>query len=331
MNEEFRHDLPTLPTREEVEAMCAAQALERACGMFNVKSANQTLQDAALRPNPVQLSKSLVYEGETCCMYGDTNVGKSAWGYQMASDIAATRKVLYFDFELSDKQFQLRYSDEDGNLHEFPPLLYRVDINPEALDVEKDFEDVVIKNIEEIALAIEAKVVFIDNLTWLCNASEKGEAAGILMKQLLSLKIKYGWTLIVIAHTPKRNMTSPITQNDLAGSKRLINLFDSAFAIGMSAKDPHLRYVKQIKIRSGELEYHAEHVIVYCLEKVGAFLQFTFMGYATEKEHLKEQSKDEKVALKEAIIQLQSEGKNYRQISAELGISPASISRILNK
>ena len=331
MNEELRHDLPALPTPEEAKAMGEAQALERACGMFNVKSANQTLHDAALRPNPVQLWKSLVYEGETCCMYGDTNVGKSAWGYQMGSDIAATRKVLYFDFELSDKQFQLRYSDENGNLHKFPDNLYRVDINPEALEVGKDFESAVVKNIEDIALAIDAKVVIIDNVTWLCNQAEKGEAAGALMKSLLALKIKYGWTLIVIAHTPKRSLNNQISQNDLAGSKRLINLFDSAFAIGMSAKDPHLRYIKQIKIRSGELEYHAENVLVYCLEKVGAFLQFTFMGYATEKEHLKEQSKDEKVALKEAIIQLQSEGKNYRQISTELGISPASISRILNK
>ena len=332
MNDEFRHDLPPIPTTpEEIRAMEERQALENACGMFNVKSANQTLQDAALRPNPVQLWKSLVYEGETCCMYGDSNVGKSVLGYQMASDIAATRKVLYFDFELSDKQFQLRYSDENGKLHEFPALLYRVEINPETLEVGQDFEDVVIKNIEDIALAIDAKVIVVDNVTWLCNQSEKAEKAGVLMKSLLALKIKYGWTLVVVAHSPKRNMTSCITQNDLAGSKRLINLFDSAFAIGMSAKDPHLRYVKQIKIRSGELEYHAENVLVYCLEKVGAFLQFTFMGYSTEREHLKEQSNDEKVALKDSIIQLQSEGKTYKQISTELGISPATISRILNK
>ena len=42
-----------------------------------------------------------------------------------------------------------------------------------------------------------------------------------------------------------------ITSNDLAGSKRLYNFFDSVFAIGKSAQDGGLRYVKQLKVRYG--------------------------------------------------------------------------------
>ena len=324
-------NLPKLPTPEEVDAQMEAQAFQNACGMFNVKSANQTLEEAAQRPNPVQLWLSLWYEHETCCVFADSNVGKSVYVIQMASEIAKKYKVLYFDFELSDKQFQLRYSDEDGNLYKFPEGLFRVDINPEALDVGLDFEDTIIRNIEQIALYVEASVIIIDNLTWLCNASEKGEAAGSFMKSLLGLKIKYGWSLLVIAHTPKRALTNPITQNDLAGSKKLFNLFDSAFSIGMSAKDSNLRYVKQLKIRSGTLEYHAENVMVYEIEKTGSFLHFAFRGYATEKEHLKEIDKKEEIALKEAIIQLQSEGKTQREIGKELGISASKVCRILKK
>lgn len=318
--------LPNLITLEELKDQEKGK-----CGMFNIKTANQTLQDAALRPNPVQLWLSLWYEHETCCLFADSNVGKSVYAVQMASEIAKRQKVLYFDFELSDKQFQLRYSDDAGLLYDFPADLYRIDINPEALEVGKDFEDIVIQNIEQTALKVGAEIVIIDNLTWLCNASEKGEAAGTLMKSLLGLKIKYGWSLLVIAHTPKRNLANPITQNDLAGSKKLFNLFDSAFSIGLSAKDAGLRYIKQLKIRSGTLEYHSENVIVCSIEKTGAFLHFSTMGFATEKEHLKEIGNKEEIALKDAIIQLQGEGKTYREIALELGISPAKVCRILKK
>ena len=62
---------------------------------------------------------------------------------------------------------------------------------------------------------------------------------------------------------PKRDLSSPITQNHLAGSKKLYNFFDSVFAIGMSAKDNRLRYIKQVKVRAGAFKYDASNVLVY--------------------------------------------------------------------
>ena len=59
------------------------------CGLFNIKTANQTLHDASLRPNPVQLWFSLWYEHETCCLFADSNIGKSVYSVQMASEIAS--------------------------------------------------------------------------------------------------------------------------------------------------------------------------------------------------------------------------------------------------
>ena len=76
-------------------------------GMFNIKSANKTMIEAAKRPNPKSLYKTFWYEGETCCLFADTNLGKSILAVQIASEIAVNEIVLYFDFELSDKQFQL--------------------------------------------------------------------------------------------------------------------------------------------------------------------------------------------------------------------------------
>ena len=79
---------------------------------------------------------------------------------------------------------------------------------------------------------------------------EKGDAAGRLMIQLNNLKKRYGLSILVLAHTPKRSLDCPITSNDLAGSKRLYNFFDSVFVIGKSALDGGLRYVKQLAAQS---------------------------------------------------------------------------------
>ena len=86
-----------------------AENIPAQSGMFSVKTANLTIQEAANRPNPVPLWLTLWYQGEVCCLFADSNLGKSIYAVQIAAAIAEERKVLYFDFELSDKQFQLRY------------------------------------------------------------------------------------------------------------------------------------------------------------------------------------------------------------------------------
>ena len=52
-----------------------------------------------------------------------------------------------------------------------------------------------------------------------------------------ALKSKYGLSILVLAHTPKRDSGKPLGRNDLQGSKMIINFCDSAFAIGESAKN----------------------------------------------------------------------------------------------
>ena len=74
-------------------------------GMFTVKTANRTIKEAALRPNPNALWLTLWYEGEVCCLFSDSNLGKSIYAVQIATSIAEKQRVLYFDFELSDQRF----------------------------------------------------------------------------------------------------------------------------------------------------------------------------------------------------------------------------------
>lgn len=305
----------------------AAEMSER-IGIFTVKTANRTIREAALRPNLDALWLTLWYEGEVCCLFSDSNLGKSIYAVQIATSIAKKQKVLYFDFELSDKQFQLRYSDEANNLNQFPDNLYRVEINRDSLDA-VNFEEAVIGNIEQTAIKLGAKVLIIDNLTYLCVASEKGDAAGTLMLRLMALKRKYGLSMLILAHTPKRCLSNPITQNDLAGSKKLYNFFDSVFAIGKSAKNSSVRYIKQLKVRYGNYTYDADNVIVCVIEKVGTFLQFVDIGYAVEKEHLKEPSEKDSTQEKETIKRMVAEGKTYRVIASELGVTLGKVQRAL--
>ena len=88
-------------------------------GMLSVRSVNKTLQDASSRPNPRDLYWGLWHEGETGCLFADSGTGKSILAVQMGMEIAETDKVLYIDCELSDKQFQLRYTSEEEELAEF--------------------------------------------------------------------------------------------------------------------------------------------------------------------------------------------------------------------
>jgi uncharacterized protein YerC len=302
-------------------------------GMFKIMTANGTIKEAAMVANPKSLYLSFWYEGEVCCLFADCNLGKSILAVQIANEISKTEKVLYFDFELSNKQFQLRYSDEQSNLYTFPDNLFRVSIDRDSMDMNdlSNFEDAIIKDIEDTITSTDAKVAIIDNLTYLCLQAEKGDAAGSLMFKLMALKRKYGLSLLILSHTPKRPMTAPITQNDLAGSKRLMNFFDSAFAIGRSAKDENLRYLKQIKCRYGSFQYDGDNVIICSIEKVGTFLQFINQGYSTEREHLKELSDRDANGMTEKVKELISQGKTYRQVATEMGISLAKVQRLLKK
>ena len=299
-------------------------------GMFTIRTANRTIAEAAMRPNPRQLYQELWYEGEVCCLFSDSNLGKSIYAVQMADTIATLRPVLLVDCELTDKQFQMRYTDIDtGVMHIFPELLYRAEINPNTLDV-KDYETKIFHHIEAAAQHMKCNIIIIDNLTYLCNSSDKGVDAGLFMMKLMNLKKKYGWSLLIIAHTPKRSLMSPITQNDLAGSKKLYNFFDSVFAIGKSAKDSRLRYVKQLKVRAGEFRYDSSNVIVYEIEKTDGFVHFEFKEFSNEKEHLKERTEKEITSTHRNVHELKSQGKSTREIAAYLGLSKSKVDRLIH-
>jgi len=171
----------------------------------------------------------------------------------------------------------------------------------------------------------------VDNITFLLNDSEKGESAGAFMKKILYLKRLYGLTLVIVGHSPKREPRTPMTQNDLAGSAKLINFFDAGIAIGRSAKDPTWRYVKQVKVRTGEYRYDSDNVILYKLQQIQGYTQFVFQDYVQESTQLREKNEFTEAEDLQELIDLKAQNKTVRQIADETGFSPTTVHRKLKK
>jgi RecA-family ATPase len=311
-------------------------------GLLIVKPANQWIKESSSRPQPNMLFSEFWSENEVCILFADTNTGKSILSVQIADSLSKGRKipgfknetssqiVLLCDFELSDKQFETRYSINYKNHYQFSDNLKRIEINPNAeLMQHKTFEEYLFESLQQTISETGAKILIVDNITYLRNATETAKDALPLMKSLKALKAKFNLSILALAHTPKRDFTKPITRNDLQGSKMLINFCDSAFTIGESQEDKSLRYLKQIKARNTEIIYDTENVALCQLSKPDNFLMFEFVNFGTERDHLKQQTDNDRENLREKAANLNQQGKSYREIGRELGISHMKVQRLI--
>ena len=268
---------------------------------FKAMSANDTIKDASNVKQPRKLWGEYWIENEVCCLFADSNLGKSILAVQIADHVAnllhGAKTVLYYDFELSRKQFEMRYYDNESKEHyHFNDGLIRVELDTEKV---KDYcksndatlDGLLLQGIENNIVQYNAAAVIVDNISWLVNMRSASSLAGKLMMRLCELKRKYGISILILAHTPKRNLTRPITQNDLSGTKNLVNFFDSMFAVGKCAANPSARYVKQIKVRSGAFKNDSNHVEVCTIAKENGFLHFKHVGYATEMDQLSDNTR----------------------------------------
>ena len=299
-------------------------------GALLLRTANDVIEEGRKKEDPKALYSCFWNEGEIACLFADSNVGKSILSVQIADEITRNlnRKVHYYDFELSEKQFQLRYTDETtGESHRFSNLLKIAHVSESMIS--ENFENQIIDTIENGAVGDDCSIIIIDNISALNNHLETGEAAGQLMLRLMDLKHRLNLSVLVIAHTPKRDMTQPITQNDLAGSKRLFNFFDSVFSMGKSAVDSGIRYIKQIKSRNGRIIYDTQSVLIGELEKEATMPKFVASGTVNEYSLLKVADTTSQSVRQDRVAALSGKGKSCREISEELGISKSAVSRIL--
>src|SRR5262245_27939980 len=157
--------------------------------IFEIKTANEWLAGSKERPTPKMLFGECWLEGELAILFADTGKGKSLLAVQIAESIAKgfsvapmkmtakPQKVLYFDFELTAKQFEMRYAKEPGKggngqltgHYKFSDNFSRVEVKMEA-SVPKGFytfENYLRHSIERVVKETGATVLIIDNITYL--------------------------------------------------------------------------------------------------------------------------------------------------------------------
>jgi hypothetical protein len=312
---------------------------------FIIKPAGTWLQTASKTPPAKMLFDRFWFEEELCILFADTNAGKSILAVQIGDSIsrgehisgfeteAAPATVLYFDFELTDKQFETRYYQPGYGEYKFSPDFLRAVFNASSKRARKfsSFQEYISNELENAIINTKAKVLIIDNLTCLRYDTYAITGALNLIHCLQALKSRYGLSILVLAHTPKRNPLKPITQNDLQGSKMLINFCDSAFAIGKSQSVPGLRYVKQIKQRSTCETYGAEKVCLCNIVKHYNFLQFEFAGHDHEAAHLASYTEQHRKSNEARIAELNLQGLSIRQIAARINVSTTTVFRVLKR
>lgn len=288
---------------------------------FYVRAMNKCLLRAKQLPPLVTLFPNIVLEGDLCIIFGQSGIGKTIFAMQVARKIAADgRRVLYLDFEMSERQLALRYETPN-----FPPTFFRAEMKTDSVI------DNVLASIEDTAMLNHTDVLFIDNITALGQSLDKGVEAGTLMASLNALKKEHGWTLVVLNHVPKRYSGSlPLSLEAIQGSAKLNQLVDDAIGLGVSDKDNSMVYVKQCKWRNAEATLTADHVAVYERRKDDSGnLGFMFRCYDSECNLLGIAADNGREETAANVVSLRGRGRTQQQIAAELGISQSKVSRIL--
>ena len=134
-------------------------------------------------------------------------------------------------------------------------------------------------------------------------------------------------TILVVAHTNKKN-NKPMTINDLAGSAKVGNLIDAAFALGRVEGDTGLRYIKQLKARSGEKIYEDPVMVVEMVKENG--LHFEYRDTDIEQNLLKKPDEDDEEMVYHQVWHLHKQGLSCRKIESELGVSKSKVNNIVN-
>lgn len=310
----------------------------------------ERLAEAKKLPKIQRLLGNIWCKGEVHILFGDNGTGKSVWATQIANALskgestfinlpneAGIQKVLFYDFELSDVQIMNRYSDAEGNVYPF-----NSNLTLDSLDFSDPFftnsrvglDKLIINKFKEDIVEFKPDILIIDNITFLkTEALHEGKVALELIKALIELKKEFLLSILILAHTPKVPPGSLIINNHLAGSKHLSNLADSVSTIGVSTTDKNIKYVKSVKCRSTEKEFDTNNVILVKQEKIGSFLQFTYLEQASEyllvKDPMKIKEEEIEEEVRNEVIYLHQQGMSCRNIAQQTDLSKSKVDRII--
>lgn len=312
-------------SQKQAQTLAPGAALQQdKPSFFNVSPLKEDLEKGRKMKPPKELIPHILVEQETTILFSGPGVGKTTLAMQMAFELAEQgKRVLDVNFELSNQQLALRYPNKDC-----PNTLYHASIDYTKMHDVTD-QNLILPEIERLAVERNIEVIIIDNFTNLCINSKEAAEAGNIMVKLLAMRMTHNWTMLILAHTPKRKQGDPLTIDDLAGSKLLSNLADNVIGFNKSKKDKNMRYFIQLKYRSFPIELDFKNVQELTLTSSDGWLHFEYGGYDEERAHLP-RSRDEKAELERDIVKelKQPNGLSYRDIADKLGTSLSMVQRV---
>jgi RecA-family ATPase len=302
--------------------------------------------------NQKNIFGDLLTEGDLTILFGRSNVGKSFLSYQIGEAVARgknvlnvmditelrnygepryynlnneiqAQKVLYVDFEATIEKDYIRYSSKDRRTDDSTIKPYQFSQNfitafPDRLTVVDNL--LFIDAIELEVIKHGNKVLIIDNMSAISQDNEKSGNAVKLMNKIKDLQRRNKLTVLLMAHTPKIVQGEPIIWTNLAGSSNLYNLADSVMAINTTTTDDSVRYIKQLKSRYNEIQYHKDNVVAIKFStRPDGLKGFEFLNYESEDELIKPQDKATKADEDREIVNLIKHfGYGVAQIANEL-------------
>ncbi|MBI1228147.1 MAG: AAA family ATPase [Bacteroidetes bacterium] len=302
------------------------------------RTMNEVMESGKNEAPSRRICGNLVKENEVCILFGDAGSGKTILAFQMG-DAASKgtplfpneaefvnetepKLVIYYDFEMQDNELYARYKPVNGTLR-FNENYHRSDLNPDFLDLENADELIMNEILRDVEIH-KPGLIIIDNITYISSESQDPAVATKLMKRLCAMQRRYPpLTIIVIAHTPKRDLSQPVQSRHLAGAKNLDNFAKSVTAISFSKQDPDKRYIKQTKCRNrtdGYQPFDENHVIECAISRNDGSLQYDFYGFSSELAHLtaKDHSEVEAEAIRYAYEDRVKNGTSFRDIAIQL-------------
>lgn len=222
--------------------------------IVKIQSGKDLLKSFSNEEKPREVFGKYIHDGELCILFGDSNAGKSilandiaffvsGGGHEWPDMVSPNIPSLYIDMEMTGKQFAARYN---GACDYITELYSRAEVGMTTDDKWSYIKSQIIL-MQKMDNA--PKFIILDNITNGFGSIFSKTRMLELISDMKSLKERFGLTILIIAHCPKRNKKKPITDNDLGGTKMIMNFVDSAFAVGTSIQDESIRYIKQIKAR----------------------------------------------------------------------------------
>lgn len=263
-----------------------------------------------------------LYEGELSILFGDSNAGKTILANNIAFFVSGGEKwfdwespnvpSLYIDMEMTMQQFAERYRNGASYI---PDTYNRATVDALNNTPEKVLAAIKLNIVARQNEQNAPKFIVIDNITNGFGSIYSATRMKGFISELKNLKERFGLTIMLIAHCPKRPQGKPITQDNIGGSKMLLNFVDSAFAISNSMLWESARYIKQIKVRHGKRK---DKVLQLQID-ANPYLRMVPVSWDDESFHFNEYEPTRHLSLspsREAeIVKLFSEGLDVNEIS----------------